>query len=389
MPRARILLDELYDDETGCEFDFFQAMRLLEAAAADRLPPTLDPVDRLAAVTRIRTHVGMSFPASSIAGVRRPGAERGRGDPGLADAASITPVFFGLTGPNGTLPLHYTEVLSHLVSPAERAALRDWFDIFNHRLGLLLYAGWEKYRLPVRFARYASQVPPPGGRAVPDLFTLGLFSLVGMGTPAAWGRIRVESPAPPDADRPPPLAKVNDLALLHYAGLLSRGSPCAAGLEILVGDYFGVGARVEEMTGQWLNLNEAAKTKLTDASVAKLGQTTIAGERVWDVSSRFRIVLGPLTYAAFVEFLPDPSPVAARKAFFLLSQLVRLYAGPEFDFEIQLGLIGSEVPDCEIQEVADGDLGVRLGWNTWLPRTEAVDLVDDVCLDGDPRTRLA
>jgi type VI secretion system protein ImpH len=43
---------------------------------------------------------------------------------------------------------------------------------------------------------------------------------------------------------------------------------------------------------------------------------------------------------------------------------VRLYAGPEFDFEVQLVLKASEVPECQL-----GDQVLsppRLGWNTWM-----------------------
>ena len=106
----------------------------------------------------------------------------------------------------------------------------------------------------------------------------------------------------------------------------------------------------------------------------------VAGERVWDVVSKFRVRLGPLHYSEFVEFLPDPAPVAARKAIFLLSQLVRLYVGIELDFEVQLALRGDEVPELVLHD--DGALGARLGWNTWMPGEEMPETVEDAVFDA-------
>jgi type VI secretion system protein ImpH len=393
------IADQLF--ERGYEFDFFQALKLLDALHDDEAPGTSDPVDRLARTIQIRALPSLSFPASSIYRVGRPGAWDldNRTDPDNPAIPAVTLTFFGLTGPNGTLPLEYTDLLCRLsfsggISPFERTALRDWLDIFNHRLGLLLYSAWEKYRFPARFARFARQklkyeergetgrrAPPP-----PDPFTWSVMSLVGIGTPALQNRLRVDPPAAPEVEKPAPLAKIDDLALLHFAGIFARRVPTALGLEILLTGYFGVDVRIEELTGQWLTFNPTIPTDLGPNGQGLLGRNTIAGQRVWDAASRFRIVLGPLRYKEFVEFLPDPSPVPERKGFFLLSQLVRLYVGAEFDFDVQLRLLGSDVPDCVIQEVPAESLGVRLGWNTWLPFNAPPESVDDVCLEGNPLT---
>ena len=108
----------------------------------------------------------------------------------------------------------------------------------------------------------------------------------------------------------------------------------------------------------------------------------MAGERVWDVVSKFRVRVGPLRYSEFVEFLPDPAPVSQRKAIFLLSQLVRLYVGMESDFEVQLALRGDEVPDLVLQDAGEGELGARLGWNTWMPGDRMPATVDDAVFDS-------
>ena len=43
-----------------------------------------------------------------------------------------------------------------------------------------------------------------------------------------------------------------------------------------------------------------------------------------------------MRYAEFLAFLPDRTAVPERKSFFLLVHLVRLYDGPELDFNVQL-----------------------------------------------------
>ena len=100
-----------------------------------------------------------------------------------------------------------------------------------------------------------------------------------------------------------------------------------------------------------------SKTRLGGTNCG-LGTAAVAGERVWDVQGKFRLRVGPLTYAQFLDYLPDRRPAAGRKSFFLLSQVAKLYAGPEFDLDVQLVLRADAVPKCEL--TADETAG--RGW---------------------------
>jgi type VI secretion system protein ImpH len=73
--------------------------------------------------------------------------------------------------------------------------------------------------------------------------------------------------------------------------------------------------------------------------------------------------------------------VPERKTFALLVQLVRLYAEPTLDFDVQLILTAEEVPHCHL--TGDGTFGARLGWNTWLLTGPAIVDAEDVILEGD------
>jgi type VI secretion system protein ImpH len=375
-------LDTLY--KRGPEFDFFQAVRILELLQHDAANPAWAAVEDVA---RFRAHQSLNFPPSAIYTVEPPPADK--------TAPIITVNFLGMTGPQGALPTNYTQLLLRIAREGrgtERTALRDWLDLFNHRMVGMYFRAWEKYRFPVPFLRFA--VGRRADRAIEsdagpdsDPFTRCLFNLIGLGTPALRNRLHVDAP-PPATDphaAPQPLARIDDLALLHYAGLFAHKPRNAFGLGAIVRDYFGMPAQVVQFTGQWLYLEPASQSRLPDEDRGvncELGVNAVAGERVWDVVSKFRVRLGPLHYSEFVEFLPDPAPVAARKGIFLLSQLVRLYVGMELDFEIQLALRGDEVPELVLQDAGEGELGARLGWNTWMPGDQMPETVDDAVFDA-------
>src|SRR5262245_38110113 len=202
--------------EEAFAFDFFQAVRLLE-----KLDPHRKPVGRThppkSEVVRFRAHMSLSFPPSSIYDLAPPTST-------LALPA-MTVAFLGLTGPSGALPRHYTELLLRQqkeAKGAEKNALRDWLDLFNHRLISLFYRAWEKYRFPVAYERgdYA--------RTEPDPFTSALFSVVGLGMPPLRQRLRVGVLEEVDGEyRPRVLARIDDLTLLYYSGFMSHRPRCA------------------------------------------------------------------------------------------------------------------------------------------------------------------
>jgi type VI secretion system protein ImpH len=360
----------------GYAFDFFQAVRVLERLAPERRAVAGDgPPD--AEVVRFRAHLSLAFPPSALYEVV--GQEGG-----LPPLVTVT--FLGLTGPQGVLPLHYTELLLRLhrgERGAEQEALRHWLDLFNHRFTSLFYRAWQKYRfwIPYERGEYAL--------AEPDSFTRALFSLIGLGQPPLRNRLRVSRWRGEDGGRggrgEEVLARVEDLVLLYYGGLLAHRPRCAVSLEALLGDYFQRPVRVRQFQGQWLVLDEANQSRLGDlGGNSQLGVNAVAGERVWDVQGKVRIRVGPLPYAAFTEFLPDRAAVPRRKAFFLLVHLARLYLGPAMLFDVQLVLLAREVPACRL-DGGDG-IGPRLGWNTWACSGPKEHDADDAVFQGEEIT---
>ena len=346
-------------------FDFFQAVRLLERLGKDR-----KPVGRMgpprAEIARFRAHLSLSFPPSSLYDLQRPTE--------VLPLPLMTVTFMGLYGPSGVLPRHYTELLIRLNWEAkgdDKHTLRQWFDIFNHRFISLFYRAWEKYRFYIPYERGEYALSEP------DAFTQCLFCLIGLGTPGLRNRLRVSAWEEVDGQvQERVLAKIDDLVLLHYGGLLAQRPRSAVGLEAILRDYFQLPVEIRQFHGQWLVLDPANQSRLGEGG-GSLGVNIVAGERVWDVQSKIRIRLGPLRYARFQEFLPDRSATPERKAFFMLVHLVQLYVGPELDFDVQLILQAQDIPACQLAEGPGG--GPRLGWNTWMcSQTPAHDSADAV-----------
>src|SRR5262249_20371221 len=221
------------------------------------------------------------------------------------------------------LPRHYTEMLMRArdARGPERFVARDWFDLFNHRLISLFYRAWTKYRFWLTYERgeYA--------QSEPALFTESMFSLMGLGTKSLRNRLRIAvRPTAEGAPREHVLARVEDLALIYYAGLLAHRPRCAISLERLLADYFGVPVRVVQFQGQWLRLDPDSQSQVSaQEEKSAMGLNAIVGDRVWDIRSKIRICLGPLGYERFAAFLPDQSSAPERKDFFRLMHLVRLY----------------------------------------------------------------
>jgi type VI secretion system protein ImpH len=316
------LEQELFDQPY--QFEFFQAVRLLERLDAQRVPVGYDSKAARESV-RFRTNQTLSFPSSEVHDLARNGTEESEGPP------EMTVAFMGLTGPIGVLPHHYTELLMDRARYKD-TALWSFLDIFNHRMISLFYRAWEKHRFPVAYER--NQL---------DEFTSYLFSIIGMGTGGLRGRLAFE-----------------DQALIRYGGLISQRPHSASAIAAILSDYFGVPACAVQFAGQWLDLGEDA-TKLGSAN-SQLGVSTIAGARVWDSQSKFRIKLGPLRLQQFHAFVP------AGSGFRPMKDLLRLLAGLEFDFDVQLQLKAAEVPACRIG--ADPHSGPRLGWTSWLKTRE-------------------
>lgn len=316
---ARKSLEVRLFGEPFC-FEFFQAVRVLE-----RLFPDRRPIGRFhhpaREIARFGSHPTLTFPASEIQSL----AGRESGPP------LMVVNFMGLIGPVGVLPLYYTELVMNRVA-ARDTAMRDFFDLFHHRIISLFYQAWEKHRLPVAYER---------GEL--DRFSHMLLAFIGLATRGLQNR-----------------QQVPDESLVFYGGLLAQHPRSAAALCQYLTDYFEVPVEIEQFVGSWYQLDPETLCRVADRQdySDQLGRGTVVGDEIWDPQSRVRIKLGPLPLERYLDFLPGGT------AYTPLRAITRFFSGDELDFEVQLVLERRQTPPCELG--AEGETAPRLGWISWM-----------------------
>lgn len=174
----------------------------------------------------------------------------------------------GLTGARGALPSHYTElVLSQL--KAKEPALRDFLDLFNHRLISLFYRSWEKTQPAVHQERNEE-----------DLFTVILKALTN--SESTWE--------------------------IYYGAALARGVTSAATLRAVLSDLTGMPVAVRSLQGGWQRVAPEEQTRLPsrtrpNGTFARLGDAML-GSRVWLADKGAEITFRPRDAVQLRALLP-------------------------------------------------------------------------------------
>jgi len=298
-------------------FEFHQAIKLLEY-----LHPKADPfgetVSPLHEVVTVKSRVYLESMASDIYSLENVADSSPYGPP------ILTVNFMGIAGIQGPLPFSYTEMIIQR-GRNEDTSLRDFLDIFNHRLISILHRIRKQYLISLN-----TQTPEKTEIAI------GLKAFLGIGQPALQNRLHVR-----------------DRSLLDYAGLYWSHPRSAAGLKAILTSYFHIPLQVEKCVGRWRPLAANQQTKIgRKGQWQKLGQGAVIGTRIWDQQSHFRLHLGPLTRQQLDVLLPNG------KGYQQLMDLTKLYVGPAMDFSLRYVVI--KPPSTHLHKKS------YLGWRTWL-----------------------
>lgn len=316
------------------DHDLFQVLRWLDArgGAGKRLgraaAPRHEPV-------RLRQMPHMVFAPSTLAAVERP-------QPGRPAVLSV--YGFGLFGPNGPLPLHMTEYARERLIHHGDGTLAAFADLFHHRLILLFYRAWAN-------AQSAASLDD-----AEEHFSRYLASLLHRGMPA---HKRSDS--------------IADHAKYAIAGHLLRQTRNPEGLIQILQGYFGVRARLQEFVSRWVRLDPTERLCLRRTG-ARLASGTVLGAAVRDGQHAFRLVLGPMRLADYMQFLPG------RKKARQLRDWVREYLGLEYAWDAQLVLDRRDVSGVRLNEGA-----APLGHASWLGhRAPALGHGRDLIITPEP-----
>jgi len=255
------------------EFDLWHLLRAVDALHRDKPPLGRAPRPRDEAL-RIGQEPSLAFAPTQIS----------KASPGTKGRPRVSILGFGLFGPNGPLPIHLTEYARERLRAHSDGTFVAFCDLFHHRFTLFFYRAWADAQATVSLDRGNANI----GAVAADSFSRFVASLVHLGDPALRDR---------DA--------VPDHAKFFGAGHLVRDTRNAEGLQRLLQLYFKVPVRIEQWVTHWLTLAPEQRTRLGGGRVAEqLGAGAVAGARVPDVQSKFRVRLGPVTLHEYEQNLP-------------------------------------------------------------------------------------
>ena len=298
-PQKTEIIDRLVTD--SARFSFVQAVRLiLQKIASEEGAEKTSREEILEKAVRVRPELSLRFPGTDITDV-----ERIRDNP---ESFRITATFLGLYGASSPLPSFYTEDLIDEYNE-EKSIRRDFVDIINYRLYPAFFRIWSKYRL---FYKICEEKDPKTIHI--------LYSLLGLENHRLRNRI------------------YNLEKYYRYTGLAIQFPRSAEGLESMIEDFFNLASKVKVRQCVFRKVpiptDQYAKV---GKSYCTLGQDTVIGTSVEDISGKFRILISGADADTLHFFLPEGS------AFGELQQMVEFYVNQPLEWGLAVELDGGEI----------------------------------------------
>jgi type VI secretion system protein ImpH len=334
MPMPMPMLERLR--RTPWKFGFFALLRRLGAQHAQEPPIGLASRPQQESF-RLGQAAALTFAPREIAEAVLPG-EEGAQVPGAANPRSgnnprlpVVRVYgLGMLGPNGPLPLHYTEMVRERSENHNDTTLADFLDLFHHRYLTHIYRAWAQ-----------SQAAAGLDRMNDEVFSGYVARLTGHD----------------------PL-EIRDSVLPAHARLaasthLGREARNPDGLAATLARFFAVPVQLHEFVLHWIRIDSDDRSHLGQARASSvMGVGAIAGEVVADRQNKFRLVLGPLSLDQYLGFTPQGRDLP------LLVEWVRGFVGHEFVWEVELRVRNDSTPPARLEDTE------KLGWSTWLGGAE-------------------
>ena len=326
------------------EYSFNQTVRLLERASkysAISVSETSDkPVSRFFRPTtesiRFSSDHSLQFSPCEILNIS-PNNGKNR----LKQQWQVSVSFMGLTGAQGVLPYHYSEIILQRKKLKDRSVER-FFNLFNHRTVSLFFQASNKYRLPIEYER--KKLNPPQ-KEKSDVHTKLLLSLMGLGTNYLSEQLRS-----------------SEESLPYYSGLFTQKIRSASGLKRMLQRHFDVPVTINEFIGQWQPLIDDVRSRFPTRDLPKgqniaLGKSAMLGKSGWNVNQKIQISLGPINQSKARRFAPGGSALRA------LNEIVQLYLGLEYDYDLVIKL---EQNESLTKTRLTRETPPMIGWDTWL-----------------------
>jgi type VI secretion system protein ImpH len=276
---------------------------------------------RAAGLERVRfeSAPGLAFPTQEVREVREEGGQ-------WVVSANVG----GLDGTSGPLPPWMNVLLSR--EDPENAPVGDFLDIFNNRLIRLLYEAWIWQKPDLGFLTE--------GRDTISRILLCLLGIAGARKTGENGR----------EARPRPSR------LLAYIATLGHRPRSAWAVEGMLRDYFpGIPVTLSQFALRVIPLERKDQCALGGGK--RLGMDMVIGERVRDVCGAFRVTLGPMSYDAYLGFLPGGAKHRE------LTNLVGYFVSDLLAWETVVVVEGPSIRTTSLGKPGEGPV---LGQTAWL-----------------------
>ena len=301
----------------GHEYSFFQVIRLLRFLKES--PPYDKPAgDMQTEYVRLRPELSLAFPAADVARIEEV--------IGPEEKFQVFTTFLGLYGSSSPLPTFYTEDLFDEAAEDESVS-REFIDMVNHRLFLLLFQCWAKYRQYFQIVEECS-----------TQHFERLYCLLGLGEE----ELRKSIP--------------ENYQLLRYVGLFTQFPRSALGMKALIQDILG-GINIDIipclMRKAVIPMDQRS---FLGTSGSSLGDTIFLGEEIDDRMGKFRLQIGPINREEFQGLLPGQDNY--RKLTFFID----LFLIEHLEYDFELILFEDEVRPTRLGSPEWS----RLGLDTWI-----------------------
>jgi type VI secretion system protein ImpH len=298
----------------GRAFSFFQIFRLLSVITQGGSGKGDLSEDFINKIT-VKPNLSLAFPASDVESVEEVGED---GDTRFQIISNM----LGLYGSSSPLPTFYTEDLFEEEAEDESVS-RDFVDIINHRLFILLFECWMKYRqfFQVFETKDSAHIER-------------LFCLLGLGNPSF--RKGIKAPH----------------RLLRYLGLFTQHPHSAVGLKTILRDTFsGIDVDVISCIKRTARMPEDQRLQLGVVSCT-LGEDSYLAREIVSRMGKFRIQLGPMNKKEFKSFYPG-SDNYNRLIF-----LTELYFVEPLEYDLELIQAKGEALSVRLGDQTRATLGV-------------------------------
>ncbi|CCN36822.1 conserved hypothetical protein [Vibrio nigripulchritudo SO65] len=163
----------------------------------------------------------------------------------------------GLTGENGVLPKHYSELILQRLK-ADDPTLQDFLDIFNHRILSLFYRTWQNFQPTVQHRRVSQNTFSPWDQV--------LTSLTG---------------------------NLGDRAI-HWGGLFGKPVKSRGAIQACLESLSGCEVEIHDFKGKWMQLTDDEQTrlcskKMPEGQFSELGRGASLGQKAWNVNAGFTV----------------------------------------------------------------------------------------------------